>query len=388
MKHKAAGWKFLVPLILGILIMSVAFVLISYHTFRDVEIQDYADYAKGLNGLIAKDIVRVDDIDGYLEQGRDYPGYGEIERKLSNLREAYPDVVYLYVYQFREDGAHVVFDLDTAEYKGSEPGSVERFFPAFESLIPDLLAGKPVPPVESHEQYGYVLSVLTPLYDETGICKAYVGADCSMDRLTDYVWNIIRQIACVFLVVLGLALIASVVMTNIGVKRMKGLENRAYIDTLTGLQNRTAYYDYNNELNKKLDEGRADFSILMIDINWLKKMNDTYGHEQGNLYLQGAANLIRSVFGDDHLYRIGGDEFVIILEGKAQEGTEDRIRKFKEEIARLQADESLKPWEKISAAVGLARYEKGVYRETEEVLRKADEVMYADKMAMKAVRTD
>ncbi|MBR2660791.1 MAG: GGDEF domain-containing protein [Clostridia bacterium] len=388
MKHKAAGWKFLVPLILGILIMSVAFVLISYHTFRDVEIQDYADYAKGLTGLIAKDIIRVDDIDGYLEQGRDYPCYGEMERKLSNLREAYPDVVYLYVYQFREDGAHVVFDLDTAEYKGSEPGSVERFFPAFESLIPDLLAGKPVPPVESHEQYGYVLSVLTPLYDETGVCKAYVGADCSMDRLTDYVWNIIRQIACVFLVVLGLALIASVVMTNIGVKRMKGLENRAYIDTLTGLQNRTAYYDYNNELNKKLDEGRADFSILMIDINWLKKMNDTYGHEQGNLYLQGAANLIRSVFGDDHLYRIGGDEFVIILEGKAQEGTEDRIRKFKEEIARLQADESLKPWEKISAAVGLARYEKGVYRETEEVLRKADEVMYADKMAMKAVRTD
>lgn len=388
MKHKAAGWKFLVPLILGILIMSVAFVLISYHTFRDVEIQDYADYAKGLTGLIAKDIVRVDDIDGYLEQGRDYPGYGEMERKLSNLREAYPDVVYLYVYQFREDGAHVVFDLDTAEYKGSEPGSVERFFPAFESLIPDLLAGKPVPPVESDEQYGYVLSVLTPLYDETGVCKAYVGADCSMDRLTDYVWNIIRQIACVFLVVLGLALIASIVMTNIGVKRMKGLENRAYIDTLTGLQNRTAYYDYNNELNKKLDEGRADFSILMIDINWLKKMNDTYGHEQGNLYLQGAANLIRSVFGDDHLYRIGGDEFVIILEGKAQEGTEDRIRKFKEEIARLQADESLKPWEKISAAVGLARYEKGVYRETEEVLRKADEVMYADKMAMKAVRTD
>ena len=57
-------------------------------------------------------------------------------------------------------------------------------------------------------------------------------------------------------------------------------------------------------------------------------------------------------------------------------------------LLHLQADESLKPWEKISAAVGLARYEKGVYRETEEVLRKADEVMYADKMAMKAVRTD
>lgn len=388
MKKRTARWKFLVPLILGILIMSVAFVLISYYTFREVEIQDYNDYARGLTGLIAEDVIKVDDIDGYLEQGRDYPGYSEMVRKLNNLRDAYPDVIYLYVYQFREDGAHVVFDLDTAEYKGSEPGTVEEFFPAFRKLIPDLLAGKPVPPVESHEQYGHVLSVLTPLYDGTGTCRAYVGADCSMDRLTDYVWNIIRQIACFFLIVLGLALIASVVMTNRGVKRMKRLENRAYIDTLTGLQNRTAYYEYNGELSKKMEEGKADYSILMVDVNYLKRINDVYGHEQGNIYLQGAANLIRNIFGDDHLYRIGGDEFVIILEGKAQEGTEERIGKFKEEIARLQADDSLKPWEKISAAVGLARYEKGVYRETEEVLRKADEVMYADKMAMKAVRTD
>ena len=388
MKHKAAGWKFLVPLILGILIMSVAFVLISYFTFRDVEIEDYTDYARGLTSLIAEDIVKVDDIDGYLEQGRDYPGYSEMERKLYHLRDAYPDVIYLYVYQFREDGAHVVFDLDTAEYKGSAPGSVEQFFPAFERLIPDLLAGKQVPPVESREQYGHVLSVLTPLYDESGLCKAYVGADCSMDRLTDYVWNIIRQIACVFLIVLGLALIASVIMTNLGVKRMKGLEKRAYIDTLTGLQNRTAYYDYNKELSKKMEDGKADYSILMVDVNYLKKMNDVYGHEQGNLYLQGAADLIRKTFGNDYVYRIGGDEFVVILEGKSQEGAEDRMKAFKDEVARLQADDSLKPWEKISAAVGIAKYEKGTHRDPEEVLRKADEAMYADKLAMKAVRTD
>ena len=126
----------------------------------------------------------------------------------------------------------------------------------------------------------------------------------------------------------------------------------------------------------------------MIDVNYLKRMNDVYGHEQGNLYLQGAANLMEKVFGNEHLYRIGGDEFVVILEGKAQNGVEERIRAFKEEIARLQADDSLQPWEKISAAVGIAKYEKGTHRETEEVLRKADEAMYADKLAMKAVRTD
>ena len=127
MKKRTALWKFLVPLILGILVMSIAFIGISYVTFRDVEIRDYESYARGLTGLIAKDIIRANDVDGILQMGRAFPGYGKIEQKLENLRDAYPDVVYLYAYQVREDGWHVVFDLDTEQFKGSDPGTVEYF---------------------------------------------------------------------------------------------------------------------------------------------------------------------------------------------------------------------------------------------------------------------
>ena len=388
MKKGIGRRKILIPVVIVLLVMTAAFILISFHTFRQYEIRDLEDYSKGLTGLIAGDIIDVEDIDGYLEQGWNYPGYAETEHKLYLLREAYPDIVYLYVYQVREDGFHVVFDLNTEQFAGSEPGTVEPFFPAYQPYIPDLLAGKEVPSIESNEKYGHVLTVLTPVRDAEGTCRCYVGADCSLDRLSDYVWNIIRQIAYFFLIVLTLALIAGFILTNKGVRQMRTLENRAYRDTLTGLLNRTAYYDYNKELNRKLETGEADFSILMIDVNYLKRMNDVYGHEQGNIYLKGAAELMEKIFGNEHLYRIGGDEFVIILEGKKQDGAEERIRAFKEEIARRQADESLQPWEKISAAVGIAKYEKGTHRETEEVLRKADEAMYADKLAMKAVRTD
>ena len=62
------------------------------------------------------------------------------------------------------------------------------------------------------------------------------------------------------------------------------------------------------------------------------------------------------------------------------------FRKY--EIDRLQADDSLQPWEKVSAAVGMAKYEKGRDASTEEVLRRADEAMYRKKIAMKAARTD
>ena len=388
MKRKGFRWKILIPLVLGILIMAMAFIAISYYTYRDSVIADTVRYSRGLTGLIARDLVKVNDVEGILRMGKAFPRYREILNKLTNLREAYPDIVYLYAYRPQKDGLQVVFDLDTETFKGSAPGETERYFPAFRPYVDDLLAGREIPPIVSREEYGHVLTVLTPLYDVRGVCQCYIGADRSMDQLQNYVMRIIRQIALFFLIVLGIVLVAFIFFADRGiVRRMSRLEDRAYRDTLTGLQNRTAYYEYNQVINKRIEEETADFSILMIDINFLKRMNDEYGHEQGNLYLQGAANLIRGIFGDECLYRIGGDEFVMILEGEKQAGIEAKIKAFKDEIARLKADESLQPWEKISAAVGIARYEKGQYSEMEEVLRKADEAMYADKLAMKAVRT-
>ena len=389
MKRHGSKWKILIPLIVAIVVMTSVFVLISYLSYRQHEIEDLEDYARGLAQLIADEIVDGDKVDAYLAQGRSHPDYAETERKLYKLRDAFPDVLYLYVYQIREDGYHVVFDLDTPEFKSSEPGFVEDFYPAFVKYIPDMLAGKELPVIESREQYGHLLSVCTPLFDSNGVCKAYIGADCSMEGLRKYTRRVVGEV-CSF------ALVAMVIILGVGIfatdrsviRKMDKLENKAYLDTLTGLQNRTAYYEYNDVLNRKEDTGHADFSILMIDINYLKRVNDTYGHEQGNLYLQGAAELIKKVFGEEHLYRIGGDEFVVILEGKAQDDAEERIRTFREEIARLQADDSLKPWEKVSAAVGMAKYEKGRDASTEEVLRRADEAMYREKIAMKAARTD
>ena len=389
MKKKAGKRKILIPVIIGMLVMSAAFVVISYTTFRDTEIEDCEVYAKELTRLITDEVIDPNCVDAYLERGRNIIGYNTVEQRLYRLRKAYPDVEYLYVYQFREDGIHVVFDLNTARFAGTNPGAVIPYYSAYEKYIPDLLAGRQVPSISSWEEYGHVLTVMTPLYDRNGVCKCYVGADCSLDKLSDYVWNIIRRVACFFGIVLVLVLAYGIFVTEHHVvRKMDRLENRAYVDTLTGLQNRTAYYEYNDVLNKKEDGGKADFSILMIDVNYLKKMNDTYGHEQGNLYLQRAAELIRGTFGDEHTYRIGGDEFVVILEGKAQEGAEEKISAFREEMARQQADESLQPWEKVSAAAGMAKYEQGRDATTEEVLRRADEAMYREKIAMKAVRTD
>ena len=388
MKKRAVRWKILVPIMIGILVMTAAFILISYVSFRDYEMDDCKLYCQGLTSLIAHEIIKPNDVEGYLRMGKSFPGYRATEEKLYQLRDAYPDVVYLYAYQFQADGIHVVFDLDTEQFRGSDPGTVEHYATDLKPYVPKLIAGEEVPPIISRDTYGYVLTILTPVYDANGVCRCYIGADCSMDALSDYVMKLIWRILHFYMIILVIAVIAGVILTNSEFRKMKRLENRAYIDTLTGLQNRAAFYENMGGLIKKIKTGTADFSTLMIDVNYLKKVNDVYGHEQGNAYLQGAANLIRKHFGDEGIYRIGGDEFAMILEGKAQDGIEEKISAFREEMARLQADDSLQPWEKPSAAVGLAKYSKDEHEDPDAVLRKADELMYADKVAMKAVRTD
>ena len=183
--------------------------------------------------------------------------------------------------------------------------------------------------------------------------------------------------------------VVSVFLTDRGIIRpMKRLERRAYRDTLTGLLNRTAYYEYNQALDQQIAAGEADFSILMVDVNFLKRVNDTHGHEKGNEYLKNAAILIGRHFGQERLYRTGGGEFVGVFEGEEQHAVQQAIHAFKDDIAKLQSQPGLQPWQRVSAAVGVAAYGSALDRTAEDVLKRADAAMYQDKLAMKAQRRD
>lgn len=380
--------RVLATLFVGFIVMAVAFVLISYTEFRAYTISDCVNYAYGLNSLIA-DALDIDHIDDYIAQGHGYPGYDDIESRLYKLRDAYPDIVFLYVYQIREDGCHVAFDLDAEGFPATQPGEVVPFDEAFKKYIPDLLAGREIPPVVANDFYGYLLTIYTPLYDSQGVCRCYVAVDYSMQLLMDYVMDIVRQIVFLFLLVVLVIVVVSVFLTDRGIIRpMKRLERRAYRDTLTGLLNRTAYYEYNQVLDQQIASGEADFSILMIDVNFLKRMNDTHGHEKGNEYLKNAAALISRVFGQERLYRTGGDEFVAVFDGEARDDVQQSILEFKREAADLQSQPGLQPWQRVSAAVGVAAYDGARDKSAEDVLKRADAAMYQDKLAMKAQRRD
>ena len=171
-------------------------------------------------------------------------------------------------------------------------------------------------------------------------------------------------------------------------KQVAEMDELAHKDSLTGLKNKAAYDEKTAALDKKISADDAEFCIAMVDVNYLKRVNDTYGHERGNEYLINAGKLICSVFGEEHVYRIGGDEFVVIIEGEKVSLCKYFVTQFKAEMARKNSNRLLEPWEKISAAIGISFYEPNKDKTADEVFKRADSEMYKNKLAMKAARTD
>ena len=169
---------------------------------------------------------------------------------------------------------------------------------------------------------------------------------------------------------------------------MAVMDELAHTDSLTGIRNKTAYIETTTRLDAEIAEGRAEFAIIMIDVNFLKRVNDTYGHERGNEYLINACELACSVFGKENVYRVGGDEFVAVLDGEKFARCEENVAALRAMIDKFKVDTKLEPWEKVSAAVGVGYYQAGVDKSAEEVFKRADEQMYANKLAMKAMRKD
>ncbi|MCR5724736.1 MAG: GGDEF domain-containing protein [Treponema sp.] len=157
-------------------------------------------------------------------------------------------------------------------------------------------------------------------------------------------------------------------------------------DALTGIRNKTAYDKEVARLEWQIAEGSARFGIAMVDLNFLKRINDTYGHEQGNIAIKKLCSIVCNVFEHSPVFRIGGDEFVVILEKNDYDQVEFLISVFEGEIQRYASDEHAEVWERVSAAIGYAIFNPLIDAGVSNVFRRADKAMYARKKEMKAVR--
>lgn len=162
-------------------------------------------------------------------------------------------------------------------------------------------------------------------------------------------------------------------------KEAEGMTRIAYQDALTHMKSKAAYDAKIAELDRKIVNGNAEFAIVMVDLNNLKKVNDTYGHEHGNEYIIGACDIISDVYKHSPVYRVGGDEFVMILQGRDYENRAALFEDMTRQFAEAWKDEKKQPWERFSAASGMSEYSGAEGETVTQVFRRADERMYQNK---------
>jgi diguanylate cyclase (GGDEF)-like protein len=149
-------------------------------------------------------------------------------------------------------------------------------------------------------------------------------------------------------------------------------------DGLTNLLNRRAFDDALERATSQANRASQPLSLLMLDLDHFKRLNDTYGHTVGDIALQAAANEIRlQVRGGDLAARYGGEEFAIILpdtDGPAAFRMAERLRQALADRVIKVGDENIR----VTASCGVSALDLG-YLTPEELLHSADEALYASK---------
>ncbi len=190
--------KILLLLVVACVSIGAVAMIISMILYRNYSIDDYYRTAESTVNLEIG-VIDPEKIDEYIEKGDSSQEYREVERRLYSIKESSKDINYIYVYKILEDGCHVVFDLDTEDVEGEEPGAVVEFDKSFEKKIDALLAGKEIDPIITDDTYGWLVTVYKPIYNKAGECVCYAAADISMDVVKSNEYSFLAKLLSLFL---------------------------------------------------------------------------------------------------------------------------------------------------------------------------------------------
>ena len=179
-------------------------------------------------------------------------------------------------------------------------------------------------------------------------------------------------------------IIMSKVRQNLSLRALnKKLVELTETDALTHVKNRQAYVAKESELNSIIRSGvRTKFAIGVFDINDLKKINDNYGHESGDAYIVNCCQVLCKIFSRSPVYRIGGDEFAILLQDDDYQDMDRLFKRVKTKMQEIAATDP-SPEELVSVAGGVGVFEYGSDNKVADVFARADAAMYDDKVKMK-----
>lgn len=162
-------------------------------------------------------------------------------------------------------------------------------------------------------------------------------------------------------------------------EQISHIQDNAYIDEMTGVKNRNSYLEDVALADPSIKEGKLAFSVCVFDITGLKTMNDTLGHEHGDMAIKDTAKVLTEVFGRDNTYRIGGDEFVCAMRYATAEDIKKSFERVDELLDEINREDSRYRTMPLVLSKGCAVFEPETDREYMDTFRRADRRMYEDK---------
>lgn len=324
---------------------------------------------------------------------------------------------------------------DASEEERCLPGSFDDFTEEDMSIHEHIREGF-TPEITNMPEYGYLASVARPIFDEDDEVAAFVLVDLSMDAIVAKEKENTKTLTIVLLsislatVIIGSILVVILIARPLRIlkkaaneytkgndqelnkfakvkintkdeiedlshsmqqmekdinhyivdllsaqKKADEMKHLADRDALTGMFNKRAYFEMEEQINNQIKKGEAKYAITMIDLNDLKVINDNMGHEKGDEVIIVLAEAIKETYKNSYSYRVGGDEFVVVSFNEDLTNIENLRKELKKNaLARNNH---------VSAAVGIAIFNKKLDNNFEDTFKRADVKMYQNKKDMK-----
>ena len=363
--------------------------------------------------------------------------YKHISQTLETIKNIQQDSDIKYIYTIKRDGDHYVFTVDPDPLRPAAFGKKVVYTPEQDKAWSGVAT---VDSEAVEDEWGCFYTAWSPVRNSSGEVVGIIGVDFAADSFDENVANHIRSVIIVSIVSLVSGVLIVMILAGQFSKRFRSLHSeleilsddleelskdiearpgyeekaapipdgtdnedmvgalcvkirlmhqklkeyigyiheQAYTDTMTGTGNKTAYLDRIRELNREINSGTADFAIAVFDINGLKITNDNYGHECGDRIISDSASIIRRIFPDGQIYRIGGDEFIEVLKSVTEEQLSADFAKLDDEVEKFNSKEKHYAMT-LSFSHGGAVYRPGSDADFKEVFKRADKDMYKNK---------
>lgn len=305
---------------------------------------------------------------------------------------------YIYAVKINDDGTFAFLidpDID-------DPADYGEKIETTDALIKASKGTPAVDKVAVTDEWGRFYSAYAPVLDSDGNVAALVGVDFDADwydgELNSHKAVVVILSMIALTIIIGITFIShtsvlegekneyrkkleETLLRELEQKQELGSARRlAYTDPLTGVKSKRAYLEAIERIDKGVSDSSIDeFGVIVFDLNGLKTVNDTLGHEEGDRYIKEGSAIICGTFCHSPVFRIGGDEFVVILEGTDYLKRDILIAEFEELIEENQRSG------KVVVSSGMDEFDLSCDTSFSSVFERADKKMYERKCYLKTL---